>query len=133
MVRLVTSPSCRQLWGEGFEMTKLGERRIENNITGYKVATSVGGLSTGERASEELFVNFSWRLRSANRTRQTQLCITSQDQAVARSAAHTLSASARVSVAARARTAPVSPTIPRTTKCGSRPPRIAGYFACTSR
>jgi hypothetical protein len=56
------SPSYRQLWGEGFEMTKLGERRIENNMTGYKVATSVGGLSTGERASEELFVKFSWRL-----------------------------------------------------------------------
>jgi hypothetical protein len=73
------------------------------------------------------------RLRSAYRTQQTQLCITSQDQAAARSAAHTLSASARVSVAARARTAPVSPTMPRTTKCGSRPPRIAEYFACTSR
>ena len=49
MVRLVTSPSYRQLWGERFEMTKLGERRIENNMTGYKVATSVGGLATGER------------------------------------------------------------------------------------
>jgi hypothetical protein len=49
MVRLVTSPSYRQLWGELFTMTKLGERRIENNQTGYKVATSAGGLSTGER------------------------------------------------------------------------------------
>ena len=32
-----------------FKMVKLGERRIENDQTGYKVATSVGGLSTGER------------------------------------------------------------------------------------
>jgi hypothetical protein len=35
MVRLILSPAC--------------ERRIENDQTGYKVATSVGGLSTGER------------------------------------------------------------------------------------
>jgi hypothetical protein len=48
-VRLVTSPAYRQLWGERFEMVKLGERRIENNMTGFKVATSAGGLSTGER------------------------------------------------------------------------------------
>jgi hypothetical protein len=39
----------RQLWGNRFRMLKRGERRIENNMTGYKVATSVGGLSTGER------------------------------------------------------------------------------------
>jgi hypothetical protein len=30
-------------------MTKLGERRIENNMTGFKLATSVGGVATGER------------------------------------------------------------------------------------
>ena len=62
---MVDQPELSPAVGEGFEMIKLGERRIENNMTGYKVATSVGGLSTGERASEELFVNFSWRLRSA--------------------------------------------------------------------
>jgi hypothetical protein len=39
----------RQLWGERFEMTKTGERRIENNMTGFKLATSVGGVATGER------------------------------------------------------------------------------------
>jgi hypothetical protein len=53
-VRLVTSPSYRQLWGERFQMTKLGERRIENNMTGFKVATSAGGLSTGERGDRVL-------------------------------------------------------------------------------
>jgi hypothetical protein len=35
-------------------MTKLGERRIENNMTGFKVATSAGGLSTGERGDRVL-------------------------------------------------------------------------------
>jgi hypothetical protein len=54
MVRLVTSPSYRQLWSERFEMVKLGERRIENNMTGYKVATSVGGLATGERGDRTI-------------------------------------------------------------------------------
>jgi hypothetical protein len=49
MVRVVQSPSYRQLWGERFTMVKLGERRIENNMTGYKLATSVGGIATGER------------------------------------------------------------------------------------
>jgi predicted phage terminase large subunit-like protein len=49
MVRLVTSPSYRQLWGDRFMMTKLGERRIENNMTGFKLASSAGGVGTGER------------------------------------------------------------------------------------
>jgi hypothetical protein len=49
MVRLVSSPSYRQLWGDRFTMTKTGERRIENNMTGFKLATSVGGVGTGER------------------------------------------------------------------------------------
>jgi hypothetical protein len=49
MVRLVSSPSYRQLWGDRFIMTKTGERKIENNMTGFKLATSVGGVGTGER------------------------------------------------------------------------------------
>jgi hypothetical protein len=49
MTRLIMSPTYQQLWGDRFKLTKLGERRIENDQTGYKVATSVGGLSTGER------------------------------------------------------------------------------------
>jgi phage terminase large subunit-like protein len=49
VVRLVSSPSYRQLWGDRFTMTKTGERRIENNMTGFKLATSVGGVGTGER------------------------------------------------------------------------------------
>jgi hypothetical protein len=49
MVRLILSPAYQRLWGDRFKLTKLGERRVENDQTGYKVATSVGGLSTGER------------------------------------------------------------------------------------
>ena len=40
MVRLITSPAYQRLWGDRFKMLKLGERRIENDQTGYKVATS---------------------------------------------------------------------------------------------
>jgi hypothetical protein len=49
MVRLIQSPAYQQLWGDRFQMVKTGERRIENNQTGFKMATSVGGVSTGER------------------------------------------------------------------------------------
>jgi hypothetical protein len=48
MVRLIQSPTYQQLWGDRFKMTKTGERRLENNKTGFKLATSVGGVSTGE-------------------------------------------------------------------------------------
>lgn len=49
MVRLVTSSSYRQLWGDRFTMTKLGQRKVENDKTGFKFATSTGGVGTGER------------------------------------------------------------------------------------
>jgi hypothetical protein len=49
MVRLVTSQAYRDLWGDRFVMEKLGETKIENNQTGFKLATSVGGRGTGER------------------------------------------------------------------------------------
>ena len=49
MTRLIMSPAYQQLWVDRSKLTKLGERRVENDQTGYKVATSVGGLSTGER------------------------------------------------------------------------------------
>jgi hypothetical protein len=49
MTRLIMSPAYQRLWGDRFKMLKLGERHVENDQTGYKVATSVGGLSTGER------------------------------------------------------------------------------------
>jgi hypothetical protein len=54
LARVVTSPSYRQLWGDRFTMTKTGERRLENSQTGFKLATSVGGVSTGERGDRIL-------------------------------------------------------------------------------
>jgi hypothetical protein len=49
MTRLVTSRAYRDLWGDRFDMIKLGETKIENDQTGFKLATSVGGRGTGER------------------------------------------------------------------------------------
>ena len=54
MVRLIQSPGYRQLWGDRFRMTKTGEGRLENNMTGFKLATSCGGVSTGERGDRIL-------------------------------------------------------------------------------
>jgi hypothetical protein len=49
MTCLVTSQAYRDLWGDRFGMTKLEEGRIENNQTGFKLASSTGGVGTGER------------------------------------------------------------------------------------
>jgi hypothetical protein len=43
-----------RLWDDRFQMTKAGGRRLENNQTGFKLATSVGGVSTGERGDRIL-------------------------------------------------------------------------------
>jgi hypothetical protein len=40
MMRLVTSPRYRDLWGDRFAMLKVGEQKIENDQTGWKFATS---------------------------------------------------------------------------------------------
>jgi hypothetical protein len=49
MVRLISSPSYQALWGDRFTVVKLGETKIENDQTGFKLATSTGGRGTGER------------------------------------------------------------------------------------
>jgi hypothetical protein len=55
MMRLVTSPRYRDLWGDRFAMLKVGEQKIENDQTGWKFATSrsapsaVGGQASGNR------------------------------------------------------------------------------------
>jgi hypothetical protein len=54
MVRLIQSPGYRTLWGDRFTFAKTGERRLENNMTGFKLATSVGGVSTGERGDRSV-------------------------------------------------------------------------------
>jgi hypothetical protein len=49
LVKLVTSPQYRALWGDRFTMVKIGEHRPENDQTGFVLATSTDGVSTGER------------------------------------------------------------------------------------
>ena len=46
---LITSPEYRFLWGDRFATRKVGEVKVTNNRTGSKLATSVGGIGTGER------------------------------------------------------------------------------------
>lgn len=46
---LVSSEKYRTLWGDRFEVEKEGEIRITNNKQGFKFASSVGGIGTGER------------------------------------------------------------------------------------
>jgi hypothetical protein len=50
LVRLVSSPQYKALWGDRFSMRKFGERRPENDKTGFVLATSITGIGTGERA-----------------------------------------------------------------------------------
>lgn len=46
---LLCSPKFQRLWGHKFEVTTIGVQRVANNRTGWKLASSVGGVGTGER------------------------------------------------------------------------------------
>jgi len=46
---LITSADYRALWGHVFDVVGDGKIRVTNNKTGYKFATSFGGVGTGER------------------------------------------------------------------------------------
>lgn len=46
---LVQSQKFREMWGDKFELDKVGETRITNNKTGSKFASSTTGIGTGER------------------------------------------------------------------------------------
>lgn len=46
---LVVSPEYQLLWGDRFTLRKQGETLVTNDKTGWKLATSVGGVGTGER------------------------------------------------------------------------------------
>lgn len=45
---LVRSPEYKELWGD-FALIKEGEVKVQNDKTGWKFASSVGGVGTGER------------------------------------------------------------------------------------
>lgn len=51
--RLITSPWYQSIWRDRFMLTgdQNQKQRFENNKTGYRIATSVGGTATGEGGS----------------------------------------------------------------------------------
>jgi len=51
---LLISPQFQNLWGKQFKLTKVGETKIQNNRTGWKFASSIGGVGTGERGNRIL-------------------------------------------------------------------------------
>lgn len=51
---LVRSPEYQELWGDKFNITKDGEVKVGNDKTGWKFASSVGGVGTGERGDRIL-------------------------------------------------------------------------------
>lgn len=51
---LITSHKYQELWGHRFKTRKVGEVKITNDKTGSKLATSVGGIGTGERGDRTI-------------------------------------------------------------------------------
>lgn len=47
--RVIASDPFQYAWGDRFELTKDSVGKVENDKTGFKFATSVGGVATGER------------------------------------------------------------------------------------
>lgn len=47
---LITSTEYQGLWGSGYAVRNVGVERVDNNKTGWKAASSVGGTTTGLRA-----------------------------------------------------------------------------------
>ncbi|MGH7745265.1 MAG: hypothetical protein ACREQ5_10775, partial [Candidatus Dormibacteria bacterium] len=50
-LRVLNSDLYRELWGDRFRLTHDGEVNVQNDKTGWKLATSVGGIGTGERGN----------------------------------------------------------------------------------
>jgi predicted phage terminase large subunit-like protein len=46
---LLISPDYQRLWNDRFALRKIGEERVTNDKMGFKFASSVGGVGTGER------------------------------------------------------------------------------------
>lgn len=47
--QIVQSPLYQSMWSDAFALDRIGDIRISNDRTGFKVATSVGGIGTGFR------------------------------------------------------------------------------------
>lgn len=51
---LILSPEYQALYGKRFQLTNFGVTKLMTNKTGWKLATSVGGVGTGERGTRIL-------------------------------------------------------------------------------
>ena len=51
---LILSSEYQELWGKKFRARKIGEEKVTNDKTGWKLASSVGGVGTGERGDRVL-------------------------------------------------------------------------------
>lgn len=49
--RILLDPLYFSLWSDIFVLTAFGSKKVENNRTGWKLATSVGGVGVGERGN----------------------------------------------------------------------------------
>lgn len=52
---LVSSPKYQAMYGDRVKLTEVGKVRVANTATGWKFASSVGGVGTGERGDFVLF------------------------------------------------------------------------------
>jgi predicted phage terminase large subunit-like protein len=55
MLMVLKSSEFKEMWGGSLTLTAEGKVKISNNHRGWKFATSVGGVGTGERGSVILF------------------------------------------------------------------------------
>ena len=51
---LIIRQEFQELWGDRFVLKELGKIKVANDKTGWKLATSVGGVGTGERGDRVL-------------------------------------------------------------------------------
>lgn len=51
---LLLSAKYREMYGRGFNLTKIGSEKVQSDKTGWKFASSVGGVGTGERGDRVL-------------------------------------------------------------------------------
>lgn len=53
-LNIIRSPQYQEYWGDRVVITKDSETKVSNGAMGWKIATSVGGLGTGERGDRFL-------------------------------------------------------------------------------
>jgi hypothetical protein len=51
---LIRSREYQELWGDKFQLREDGKVKVSNDKTGWKLASSIGGVGTGERGSRVL-------------------------------------------------------------------------------